>query len=109
MKMGIEAVGECLKMGLEAVGECLNVGLEAVGECSKVTLTVAHSLLVASRDLALPTKLLTKVSRAVGMGDWSTAEMVPAMTSPPPLVHDSFMASALAYQGQLIHGSAILN
>lgn len=44
-----------------------------------------------------------------GMGDWSAAEMVPAMTSPPPLAHDSFMASALAYQGQLIHGSAILN
>ncbi|MFP6602837.1 MAG: DUF4339 domain-containing protein, partial [Pirellulaceae bacterium] len=44
-----------------------------------------------------------------GMGDWSAAEMIPEMTSPPPLVHDSFMASALAYKGQLIHGSAILN
>lgn len=44
-----------------------------------------------------------------GMSNWSAAEEIPSVASPPPLVQDSFMASALAHEGQLLHGSAILN
>ncbi len=43
-----------------------------------------------------------------GMPEWSPAAMVPQLGLPPQ-ADDSFMASALALDGQLVHGSAMLN
>ncbi|MCP3696925.1 MAG: DUF4339 domain-containing protein [Planctomycetaceae bacterium] len=59
--------------------------------------------MLAQGSIDLSTRVWTP-----GMPEWSPAAMVPQLGFPAQ-VADSFMASALALDGQLVHGSAMVN